>query len=110
MLAHGRRILSNEQFGFRKGRLTVDVMAILESKACRAINNKKYMANCSLDLSTAYDQFWRRGILNKLFNIGVKGRMLAYSRNFMSSRTMKEAVGKATRKATTLITECRKAP
>jgi Reverse transcriptase (RNA-dependent DNA polymerase) len=97
-----RRNLSNEQFGFRKDRSTVDSMAILASKTCRAINNKKYMAICSVALSNAYDPCWRRGILNKLFNIGVDGRMLAYFQNFMSSQTMKIAIGNRR-------TECRKA-
>jgi Reverse transcriptase (RNA-dependent DNA polymerase)/Endonuclease-reverse transcriptase len=85
--------IREEQFGFRKGRSTIDVMATLEAEGCRAIHNKEFMALCSLDLSCAYDQCWRYGILRNLKKIKINGRLLAYTNNFMSSRSIRVAVG-----------------
>jgi Reverse transcriptase (RNA-dependent DNA polymerase) len=54
------------------------------------------MPLCSLDLSNAYDQCWRRGILKNLMKNKINGRMLAYSKNFMTSmtsRTIRVAIG-----------------
>jgi Reverse transcriptase (RNA-dependent DNA polymerase) len=86
-------LISNQQFGFRKGRSTLDVLAILENEACESINKGRFMSICSLDLTGAYDRCWRRGILNNLTNMTIQGRLLAFSKNFMTTRTIRVAVG-----------------
>jgi Reverse transcriptase (RNA-dependent DNA polymerase) len=47
--------ISNQQFAFRKGRSTLDVLFILENEACEAINKGHFMSICSLHLTSAYD-------------------------------------------------------
>jgi Reverse transcriptase (RNA-dependent DNA polymerase) len=84
-------LISNQQFGFRKNRSTV--LSILENEACKVINKGHFMSICSLDLTGAYDRCWRRGILDNLIGMHIQGRFLAFSKNFMSSRTIQVAVG-----------------
>jgi endonuclease/exonuclease/phosphatase family metal-dependent hydrolase len=86
-------LLANQQYGFRKNRSTLDVLSILENEACEAIRRKHYFSLCSLDLTSAYDRCWRRGILNEMLKMNINGRMLRYSSNFMSNRRIKVAIG-----------------
>jgi Reverse transcriptase (RNA-dependent DNA polymerase) len=60
------KLLSENQFGFRKGKSTLDVLSVLENAACDAFVKKEYMALLSLDLTSAYDQCWRRGVIDNM--------------------------------------------
>jgi hypothetical protein len=63
-------------------------MHIIEAK-----RKKEYSALLSLGISRAYDTCWRRGILNTLKTWKINGRILRFSKNFMSNRTLRAAVG-----------------
>ena len=46
-----------------------------------------------IDLSKAYDRVWRRKLLARLIKLGLRGRMLAWIRAFLSGRSGRVRVG-----------------
>jgi hypothetical protein len=50
-----RKLIPEQQYGFRCGRSTIDVLNILQSKISKSLLEKKHLALVSLDLSKAYD-------------------------------------------------------
>ena len=67
--------ISDTQSGFRNDRSTIDQLAKLES-AIKAdqLYNKKVVA-VFLDLKKAFDLIWRKGVILKLTEFGIKGEM-----------------------------------
>ena len=67
--------ISDTQSGFRNDRSSIDQLAKLES-AIKAdqFNNKKVVA-VFLDLKKAFDLIWRKGVILKLTEFGIKGEM-----------------------------------
>jgi ribonuclease HI len=89
----GRGLLPNEQWGFRKGRSTIDALNTMETYICDAFRRNQYTALLALDLSKAYDTCWRRGIVDWLVRNGVNGRMVTFINNFMADRKLQVLVG-----------------
>jgi len=85
--------LSEYQFGFRKNRSTADCTVILESEIQKAFEKKEHLVAVSCDLEKAYDTAWRRGILENLKKIKLKGKLMFYLKNFTNSRTFRVLVG-----------------
>lgn len=70
-------ILGPEQLGFVAGNRTSDAIYILHSlieKYCKLQNQKLYV--CFIDFEKAFDKVSRTLLLNKLHNIGLKGKFL----------------------------------
>ena len=55
-----------------------------------------------VDLQQAYDQVWRKGLLMKMVNIGIHGKMLQWIQSFLTNRTIKTTVEGATSSKRTL--------
>jgi hypothetical protein len=74
-LVEQRCLLVEEQGGFRAGRSTLDqIFSLHEIVASRRERNQRtYLA--FLDCRHAYDRVWRSGLLYKLLQAGVNGRM-----------------------------------
>lgn len=87
--------LNNTQSGFRKGRSTTDCIVQLTNDMQRAIINKKHTIVVFFDLQKAYDTSWKRGILNSLFNYGLRGSLPTFIQNFLSDRCVKVKIGSA---------------
>ncbi|XP_055524853.1 uncharacterized protein LOC129718269 [Wyeomyia smithii] len=80
------KILSDYQFGFRRGRSTIDSLTILESDIQSAFLRKQHTYAIFFDLEKVYDLTWRRQILNKLKTIGNDGNILGFVNNFLQNR------------------------
>ena len=80
-------LLSNRQSGFRKGRSTKDHILNLES----SINKESTLA-VFLDIEKAYDMLWRKGIIIKLYNMGIYGRITKWIDNFLTDRKIQVKV------------------
>ena len=52
-----------------------------------------------LDLEKAFDMVWREGIIAKLSQLGIKGKMLRWINDFLQDRSMKVRVGATLSKA-----------
>ena len=85
--------LSNAQSGFRKGRSTTDCIVQLTTDMQQAIIDKKHTIAVFFDLQKAYDTTWRRGILNSLYNYGLRGNLPIFIQNFLSNRRVKVKIG-----------------
>jgi hypothetical protein len=58
-----------------------------------AIRKEEYTALLSLDISKAYDTCWRFGVLRKLKQWKIDGRIHKFISNFVSNRKLKVPVG-----------------
>jgi len=78
--------LSNLQCGGRKKRSTIDHLIALETAIRKAQANNEEIVSIFFDMEKAYDMTWRHGILKNIHRIGIRGRMAAYIKNFLSER------------------------
>ena len=69
-----RGLLSKCQSGFHKGRSTVDALVKVSDDAEKAVM-KAIMAKLHFDIEKAYDSLWREGLLIKMHEIGIGGRL-----------------------------------
>ena len=88
---HG--VFTNAQCGFRKHRSTVDHILALDTEARACFSQRKHLGAIFFDIEAAYDTVLRHGILRKLFNYGVRGRMGRFIQNFLSHRSFRVRVG-----------------
>ena len=65
------------------------------SSVAASSTQKKMTLGVFLDLEKAFDMVWREGIVNQLFQMGVKGRMLYWIHDFLQDRTIQVKVGTA---------------
>ena len=82
--SHG--ILSPTQCGFRKNHSTYDQLTLLENKIRIATNSNETCIVVFIDLTGAFDRVWHMGILEKLRQAGIKGRMLGWLRSYLNNR------------------------
>jgi hypothetical protein len=79
LMLETKRKLGEGQFGFRKGRSTVDAIFIVDEKVKRA-KGKVYLG--FLDIEKADPSVWREGMWFKLKEAGITGRMWRVVNNF----------------------------
>lgn len=85
-------LLPPTQSGFRAHHSTIDCIARLTMAAHRAFKSKEVLAVAFVDLDKAYDTVHRDGLLRLLHRHGIRGRMLAWLRSFLSERTQRTLV------------------
>uniref|UniRef100_A0A3B1IE94 Reverse transcriptase domain-containing protein n=1 Tax=Astyanax mexicanus TaxID=7994 RepID=A0A3B1IE94_ASTMX len=88
-----RGLLSPYQSGFRKGRSTIDAVLYLESDIRKAQVSKEFVMAVFFDIEKAYDMIWKEGLLVKLYNMGIGGRLFNWIRDFLFGRTIQVRVG-----------------
>ena len=81
-----KHLLSCHQSGFRKGRCTTDHLVLLESSINKGFANKESTLAVFLDIQKAFDMLWRKGIIIKLQNMGICGRIIKWIDNFLTNR------------------------
>ena len=54
----------------------------MESYVHEAIANKLHTIAIFFDLTKAYDTAWRRGVLEKLYSVGLRGSLPQFISNF----------------------------
>ena len=84
-------VLSRYQFGFRKGRSTLDCLTILQQRIHDAMRRKSLKARrlpvAFLDLHKAFDSVHHRSLLYKLaVQFGVTGRLWMFISAFLTDR------------------------
>ena len=73
-------ILSNSQFGFKKGHSTYMALTILIDKITKAIDKKNHTIGLFLDFAKAFDTVNHNILLTKLAQ-GIRGNVLQWIQN-----------------------------
>lgn len=88
-----RGLVTPHQSGFRKGRTTMDSLLCLESEIRKAQINKEVVIAVFIDVEKAYDMLWKEGLLIKLKNMGIRGRIYNWVLDFLFERKIQVRVG-----------------
>ena len=78
--------ISDTQSGFRNNRSTIDQLTRLESAIREGQLTNKNVIAVFLDLKKAFDLMWKKGVILKLSEFGIKGKMLKWINNFLENR------------------------
>ena len=81
-------LLSDHQYGFRGGRSTADLLAVVTERVFRALNVSGEARLVALDISKAFDKVWHAGLLQKLRGYGISGSLLGVISSFLSNRKL----------------------
>ena len=74
------------QSGFRRGKSTMDPMVCLEHDIRKAQVAKETVLAVFFDIVKAYDTVWKQGLLIKLKQLGIRGRVYCWVKDFLSER------------------------
>lgn len=74
-------VISDAQFGFRKGFSTVDAIFALHSLIEHYINNGKRLYCGYIDMRKCFDSIYRTALWFKLYKLGINGKMLKIVRS-----------------------------
>ena len=86
-------IFSNDQNGFRHGRSTMESVLMLDHDIKKALGNKESVVGVFLDVEKAYDSLWKDGLLIKMNDVGIKGRMFNWIKDFLRERVIQVRIG-----------------
>lgn len=87
------KLISQNQYGFRKGLSTEDAVSALLNYVVDKIDKKQKCLGLFLDLSKAFDTVSVPVLLSKLESVGVRGTALGIFRSFLSDRVQCVKVG-----------------
>jgi hypothetical protein len=74
-------ILSDSQFGFRKGLSTIDDIFVLQSLVNKYLSDRKRLYCCFIDFQKAFDSVDRVKLWQEIFHSGVQCKMLKVIRS-----------------------------
>ena len=80
------KLITNLQTGFRKARSTIDHLIRLETLIREAFAKIEHMIAIFFDIEKAYDTTWKYGITKDLENMGLKGKLPIFIKNFLNDR------------------------
>ncbi|GBM41544.1 hypothetical protein AVEN_32344-1 [Araneus ventricosus] len=79
--------------GFRRRRGAIDNLLKLETAIREAFVRKKHFVSIFFDIEKAYDRTWQHGILKDLSDIGLKGNLPLFIKNFLQTRIFQIRIG-----------------
>ena len=87
--------LGKNQAGFRRGKCTEDQLFRLTQSIKDGFQSKKHTLAVFVDLQQAYDRVWRKGLLMKMTDIGIHGKVYTWIKSFLTNRTIQTKVNDA---------------
>ena len=82
----GNNLVTPYQSGFIKKDSTVNQLTYIYDDICRALDQGKEVWAVFCDISKAFDRVWHRGLIQKLFTLGIIGHLLHWFESYVSSR------------------------
>ena len=79
--AEENNVISDSQFGFRRGRSTTDAIFLLQSLIQKVLNQKGRLYCAFVDLQKAFDSVYLNGLWFKLYKLGIDGQLLRVIRD-----------------------------
>ena len=89
-------LLFKYQSGFRPGHSTTFQLIDIFHHICQSFDQKQYSCMIFCDISKAFDKVWHKGLLFKLRQNGIKGNLLAWICNYLSSRKQRVQINSST--------------
>ena len=87
------KLIATVQSGFRKQRGTLDHLVRFETFIREAFIKKEHVVSVFVDLERAYDTIWKYGIMNDLYDFGIRGRLAYLISAFLNGRQFRVRVG-----------------
>lgn len=81
-----KNVLSPFQYGFRKGRNTIQAIADLHNQIEQAFLAKSPLYTIFFDLEQAYPRVWRHYICKKMYDIGLRNNLPKILQSFLHDR------------------------
>ena len=85
-------LISSTQTGYRKHRSTEDQLSLLAQEVENGFQEKKKTLAVFFDLTQAFDRVWKEGLLFKLLQKGIGGRLFSWIKNLLIHRTARVIV------------------
>ena len=89
-------LLYKYQSGFRPGHSTTYQLIDIFHHICQSFDAKQHSCMIICDISKAFDKAWHRGLLFKLRQNGIKGKLLTWISNYLTDRKQKVQINSAT--------------
>ena len=83
-----RNLFSDCQYGFRKGRSTRDLLALLTESGSSSFWDFSEIFVLGLDISKAFDRVWYKSLIFKLHSYGLYPSLCTFISNFLSDRSI----------------------
>ncbi len=85
-------LLSNHQYGFRKGRSAGDLLAFLTDSWSSSLGRFGETFAVAVDISKAFERVWHKALLSKLPSYGFYHALYAFLSSFLSGRSIAAVV------------------
>ena len=85
-------LITQRQAGFRSKSRTEDQLFRLTQRVIDGFQRGEQTTAVFVDLQQAYDRVWRKGLLLKMQNMGIKGNMYTWIKSFLSDRLIQTQV------------------
>ena len=79
-------ILTQSQSGFIPGDSTTNQLLVIYDNLCKAYDNRITSQSIFFDVSKAFDKVWHKGLLTKLYAIGIRGALHTWFNNYLTDR------------------------
>ena len=86
-------LIHRHQSGFLPGHSTVYQLIDLYNQIAQSIDAKQYTCMVFCDVSKAFDRVWHKGLLFKLQQNGITGKLLNWISSYLSERKQRVFVG-----------------
>lgn len=79
-------MISDRQFGFKRGRSTEDAFISLRHGV--ASSDKKYVVAIFVDIKGAFDNIWWPGIIHRIVQAGCSDTLISVIKDYFNNRLM----------------------
>ena len=91
--AENNNIFNLQQNGFRKNRYTNDDLFKLSQSMRQNFNKSMISTVVFLDVEKVFDQVWHKGLLSKLYNLGLDINIIKWIKNILQDEGLTINVG-----------------